>query len=141
MKKKESSEHILDALKAVQAKEGCVTEEAIRKIASEYGRFPSEVYETATFYSMLHVGGRAEHVIEVCLSTCCDAGKAAELVKTLEAELGISCGETTADGKWHLRRCECLGRCDTAPNAMFDGKLITDAKAEDMIAMIGKAGK
>ena len=132
---------ILDVLKAVQAEEGFLADDAIVDIAKAYGIYPSEVYETATFYTMLHVGGKAEHVIEVCGSTCCDAGKAADLVKALEADLGISCGETSQDGKWMLRRCECLGRCDTAPNAMVDGTLVTDATVEGIIECIRKAGK
>lgn len=132
---------LLDALKAAQEKDGCVTEDAIRSIAAEYGIYPSEVYETATFYTMLHVGSKPEHIIEVCGSTCCDAAKAAALVSALEKELGISCGETSEDGKWMLRRCECLGRCDTAPNAMVDGTLVTNATAEGIIECIRKAGK
>lgn len=139
MKYKEGAD-ILDALKEVQAKKGYLSEEDICNVAKEYGRYPSEVYETATFYTMLHVGNKAEHVIEVCGSTCCDAGEAAPLMEALEAELGIKAGETTEDRKWFLRRCECLGRCDTAPNVIFDGELITGAKAEDVIAKI-KAAK
>lgn len=136
-----TAEDILDALKAAQVGKGYLSEEDIIKVAAEYGKYPSEVYETATFYTMLHVGGNAEHVIEICGSTCCDAGNAAELVRALEAELGIKCGSMTEDGKWLLRRCECLGRCDTAPNAMVDGVLLTNAKADDVITMIRKAGK
>lgn len=132
---------ILDALKEAQKAKGYLSDEDICKVAKEYGRYPSEVYETATFYTMLHVGGKAEHVIEVCGSTCCDAGKAAELVAKLEEELGIKCGSMTEDGKWMLRRCECLGRCDTAPNVMVDGKLLTNATAEQVAECIRKAGK
>lgn len=139
MKYKEGAD-ILDALKAAQAKKGYLSEDDICNVAKEYGRYPSEVYETATFYTMLHVGNKAEHVIEVCGSTCCDAGEAAPLMAALEEALGIKAGETTEDGKWSLRRCECLGRCDTAPNVMFDGELIACAKAEDVIAKI-KAAK
>lgn len=141
MDKMNSKADLLDALKAAQAGKGYLSEEDICKVAAEYGRYPSEVYETATFYTMLHVGGKAEHLIEVCGSTCCDAAKAAALVAELEKELGIKCGECTADGKWMLRRCECLGRCDTAPNAMVDGVLVTDATAEGLIECIRKAGK
>ena len=141
MREYKESADILDALKAAQAGKGYLSDEDIKAVAAEYGRYPSEVYETATFYTMLHVGGKAEHVIEVCGSTCCDAGKAADLVKALEADLGISCGETSQDGKWMLRRCECLGRCDTAPNAMVDGTLVTDATVEGIIECIRKAGK
>ncbi len=132
---------ILDVLKAIQAEEGYLSNDANAEAAKAYGMYPSEVYETATFYTMLHVGGKAEHVIEVCGSTCCDVAKAAALVTELEKELGIKCGECTADGKWMLRRCECLGRCDTAPNAMVDGVLVTDATAEGLIECIRKAGK
>lgn len=132
---------ILDALKAAQAGKGYLSEEDICAVAKEYGRYPSEVYETATFYTMLHVGSNAEHVIEVCGSTCCDAAKAADLIAALESELGLRCGECTADGKWMLRRCECLGRCDTAPNAMVDGTLVTDATIDQLRACIRKAGK
>ena len=141
MSKKKERPHILDALKEVQAKDGCVTEDAIRKIAADYGIYPSEVYETATFYSMLHIGNKAEHVIEVCGSTCCDAAGADDLMKKLGEELGISAGETTEDGKWQLRRCECLGRCDTSPNVVIDGELITNADADTVINRIRKAGK
>ena len=141
MQNKKSKADLLDALKAAQEKDGCVTEGAIRRIADEYGIYPSEVYETATFYTMLHVGSKAEHIIEVCGSTCCDAGKAADLVTKLEEELGIKCGSMTEDGKWMLRRCECLGRCDTAPNAMVDGVLFTNATAAQITECIRKAGK
>lgn len=141
MRHNKEAADILDALKAAQEKNGYLSDKDICNIASEYGRYPSEVYETATFYTMLHVGKTAEHIVEVCGSTCCDAAKASALVEALSKELGIGCGETTADGKWMLKRCECLGRCDTAPNAMVDGMLVTDAKADDVIAMIRKAGK
>lgn len=132
---------ILDALKAAQAGKGYLSEEDICAVAKEYGRYPSEVYETATFYTMLHVGSNAEHVIEVCGSTCCDAARAADLIAALESEFGLRCGECTADGKWMLRRCECLGRCDTAPNAIVDGTLVTNATIDQLRACIRKAGK
>lgn len=136
-----SRSSLLDALKSAQEGKGYLSDEDIKAVAAEYGMYPSEVYETATFYTMLHVGKKAEHVIEVCGSTCCDAAKASELVKSLEKELGIKCGKAAEDGKCMLRRCECLGRCDTAPNAMVDGTLVTNAQARDIIAMVRKTGK
>lgn len=139
--KLKSNADILDALKTAQTGKGYLSEEDICKIAKEYGRYPSEVYETATFYTMLHVGGKPEHVIEVCGSTCCDAGGAAAVISAVGKELGIGLGETTKDGKWILRRCECLGRCDTAPNVMIDGELITNASGEDVAERIRKAGR
>ena len=131
---------MLDKLKKAQEIKGYLSDDDIRKVAKEYGKAPSEVYETATFYSMLHVGTKPTHLIEVCGSTCCDAQKASKLMSDLSKELGITSGQISKDGQWMLRRCECLGRCDSAPNAMVDGKLITNAKAEEIVEMIRKAG-
>ncbi|MBO5514313.1 MAG: NAD(P)H-dependent oxidoreductase subunit E [Mogibacterium sp.] len=132
---------ILDVLKAVQAGEGYISEEAIEDIAKAYGKYPSEVYETATFYTMLSVGHKADHMVEVCGSTCCDAGDAKSVMDAIAKELGIGLGEVTEDKKWFFRRCECLGRCDTAPNVVIDGNLITNATAEQVVECIRKAGK
>ena len=132
---------ILDVLKAVQAGEGYLSEDAIADVAKAYGKYPSEVYETATFYTMLSVGHKADHMVEVCGSTCCDAGDAKAVMDAIAKELGIGLGEVTEDGKWFFRRCECLGRCDTAPNVVIDGNLLTNATAEKVVECIRKAGK
>lgn len=132
---------ILDVLKAVQAGEGYLSEDAIAEVARAYGKYPSEVYETATFYTMLSVGHKADHTIEVCGSTCCDAGNAKSVMDAIADELGIGLGEVTADKKWFFRRCECLGRCDTAPNVVIDGDLLTNATADKVVECIRKAGK
>lgn len=132
---------ILDVLKAVQAGEGYLPEDAIAEVARAYGKYPSEVYETATFYTMLSVGHKADHIIEVCGSTCCDASSAKAVMDAIADELGIGLGEVTADKKWFFRRCECLGRCDTAPNVVIDGDLLTNATADKVIECIRKAGK
>lgn len=141
MTEKKTSVDILDALKEAQTKKGYLSEEDIIAVAKEYGRYPSEVYETATFYTMLNVGGKAEHTIEVCGSTCCDAAGAAAIAEAVSKELGIGLGEVTEDKKWSLRRCECLGRCDTAPNVLIDGELLTNATADQVLECIRKAGK
>lgn len=132
---------ILDVLKAIQSGEGYLSDDAIADVAKAYGRYPSEVYETATFYTMLSVGRKTEHMIEVCGSTCCDAGDAKAVMDAVSGELGIAPGEITGDGKWLFRRCECLGRCDTAPNVVIDGNLITNATPEQVIESMRKAGE
>ena len=44
---------LLDALLAVQEQDGYVTEQALAEIAAEVGVSPAELYDTASFYSML----------------------------------------------------------------------------------------
>ncbi len=132
---------LLDVLNAVQEAEGYLSPDALEDVAAAYGRYPSEIYETATFYSMLEVGQRAEHTIGVCGSTCCDTGGAKAVMDAVCGELGIRMGEVTEDRKWFFTRLECLGCCDTAPNVMIDGVLITSATVEKVIEAIRKAGK
>ena len=131
---------LLDVLKAVQDVEGYLSEDAVRKVAAAYGRSPSEIYETATFYSMLRVNKPAEHIIEVCGSTCCDVGGAGSVMEAIQRELGVALGEVTPDGKWFFRRCECLGRCNTAPNVVVDGVISTGVTSEEVREIIRKAG-
>lgn len=131
---------LLDVLKAVQKEKGFLSKEEIAAVAEAYGRSPSEIYETATFYSMLNVVSPGEHILEVCGSTCCDAQGAGEVMQAVKKELGILPGEITEDGKWSFRRCECLGRCDTAPNMVVDGVLYQNVKPGDVKDIIRKAG-
>ncbi|WP_298016481.1 NAD(P)H-dependent oxidoreductase subunit E [uncultured Dysosmobacter sp.] len=130
---------ILDLLREVQKADGVLTEEGIRLVAKVSKKYPSEIFETATFYSMLRVGKKAEHEVAVCGSTCCDAAGAAKILERLSAELHIAVGEVSEDGKWSLTRCECLGRCETSPNVLFDGELLANADADTVVARIREA--
>jgi NADH:ubiquinone oxidoreductase subunit E len=38
----------------------------------------------------------------------------------LEKRLGISAGQTTADGRFSIEEVECLGACDRAPLVMVN---------------------
>jgi formate dehydrogenase subunit gamma len=47
---------------------------------------------------------------------------AMENAARLLAQLGLSAGETTADGRLTIEPVYCLGLCATAPAAMLDGE-------------------
>lgn len=76
---------------------------------------PIEVYEVATFYSMLNLQPVGNCVIEVCQTGPCWLNGAEELLAHFEKKLGIKNGETTADGKFTLKTVECLAACGNAP--------------------------
>jgi NADH-quinone oxidoreductase subunit E len=42
------------------------------------------------------------------------------VIEQLEERLGIAPGETTADSRFTLSTCECLGSCGTAPVVMVN---------------------
>jgi hypothetical protein len=94
---------------------------------------------TATFYDMLHTEPVGRHVVTVCTNIACMLAGAYELLDHAEASLGISVGQTTADGEFTLEEAECLAGCDNAPcvqvNHRFFGPLDPDgfdALTEDL---------
>ena len=48
---------------------------------------------------------------------------AAQVMDELKRKLGISEGETTADGKFFLGALRCLGACSMAPVVMVNGRV------------------
>jgi NADH-quinone oxidoreductase E subunit len=122
-----------------QSQDGWLTCEAMEEIADLVGCTPAEVRGTATFYDMLHTEPVGRHVFSVCTNIACMLAGAYEVLDHAEASLGISVGQTTADGEFTLEEAECLAACDIAPcvqvNHRFFGPLDPDGfdqLAEDL---------
>jgi NADH-quinone oxidoreductase subunit E len=76
---------------------------------------PIRVYEVATFYSMFNLAPVGKHHVRICTTSPCQLRGAMDVVKTCEAALGVTLGETTHDGLFTLAEVECLGACVNAP--------------------------
>ena len=74
-----------------------------------------EVFGVATFYTMFNLQPVGRHHLQVCMTLSCSLMGADRLFKHLEHKLGIGHGETTADGRYTLRRVECLAACGGGP--------------------------
>jgi NADH-quinone oxidoreductase subunit E len=62
-------------------------------------------------------------LIKVCEGTACHVKGGAAISDTIERELGIGHGETTADGLFSLERVACLGCCALAPVIVIDDEI------------------
>src|SRR6202012_1166328 len=76
---------------------------------------PIEVYEVATFYSMLNTKPVGKYLLEVCQTGPCMLNGSDEIIAYIREKLGTNAGETTADGLFTLKPVECLGACGYAP--------------------------
>lgn len=76
---------------------------------------PIEVYEVATFYSMLNTKPVGKYVLEVCQTGPCMLNGSDDIIAYIREKLGIKPGETTSDGLFTLKPVECLGACGYAP--------------------------
>ncbi|GAB6033832.1 NADH-quinone oxidoreductase subunit NuoE family protein [Galenea microaerophila] len=113
---------VMPALRIVQeANGGYLTTELMDEVAEYLDMPPIAVYEVATFYSMYEHHPVGEHKICVCTNISCMLRGADEVVRKLEEKLGISVGEVTPDGKFSIKKVECLGACGGAP-VIMEGK-------------------
>ena len=128
---------LLDALLAAQAQDGYVTEDAIRILAAHVGVSPAQLYDTASFYSMLRFEAPAPVEIRVCRGTACHSCGNGELVAALEAATGLKIGESSR--QYSLGWVECLGQCQDVPNLLINGKLYTNVELDKIPALLGGA--
>ncbi len=104
--------------------------EVQQMISDETGTPLAEIYGVATFYSLFTLYPKGEYKISVCLGTACYVKGSGDVYAELKEELGIDGGECTADGKFSLDACRCIGACGLAPVMMINddvyGKLTKD---------------
>jgi NADH-quinone oxidoreductase subunit E len=129
---------VIAALQAAQHEnEGYLTPEIMDAIAGYLNLPPIQVYEVATFYSMFVTKPVGRHSISVCTNISCMLRGSDEIVAHLEKKLGIETGESTADGKFYLKREEeCLAACCGAPMMMIDHHYyenLTPEKVDEII--------
>ncbi len=126
---------LLDALLALQKDEGYVSPGALAALARHAGVSPAELYDAASFYSMLRFAPPAKKEILVCRGTACHSGGNAELIAALEAATGLKIGESNEE--YRLDWVECLGQCQAAPNMLLNGKLYTNVDPAKIPELLG----
>lgn len=100
---------------AQQSNGGWLSVEWMDYVAGLLQLDPIEVYEVATFYTMLNTRPVGRYVFEVCHTGPCMVRGSDDIIAYIEEKLGIKPGETTADGMFTLKTAECLGACGYAP--------------------------
>lgn len=89
-----------------------------------------KVYGVASFYAQFSLTPKGEYNISVCLGTACYVKGAGDIFDKLSEKLGIGADECTADGKFSLTACRCIGACGLAPvltvNEDVYGRLTVD---------------
>ena len=113
---------VLAALREVQHENGgYLTPSLMDAVADYLDLAPIHVYEVASFYSMLETSPVGRHSVSVCTNISCMLCGADDIVEYIENKLGISTGESTPDGRIHLKREEeCLAACCGGPMMMVD---------------------
>ncbi len=111
---------LLPALWLVQEGRGWIAKEDVAEVARRLGLAAADAEGVLSFYFLFGREPRGRVVIDVCDNVVCQANGAEQLLADLCARLGIRPGETTADGRYTVRRQECIAACHQAPAVQVD---------------------
>lgn len=128
---------VMQALQHAQDIYGYLPKEVQKMVAEGMDATLAEVYGVATFYSQFTLFPKGENKISICLGTACYVKGSGKVFEKLESLLGIKGGECTADGKFSLDACRCIGACGLAPVMMINGDVygrLTEDQLEGIIA-------
>jgi NADH-quinone oxidoreductase subunit E len=99
----------------IQRERGWVDNPGVNFLAKFLDLEVTDIWETATFYSMFNLRPVGRHHIQICKTLSCKIMGEPQITDHICSKLGIHPGETTADGKFTVSLVECLGSCGTAP--------------------------
>ena len=106
---------VMACLQIVQQELGFVSTESEKLVAEYLSMAPIAVHEITTFYNMYNQQPVGKYKFNVCTNLPCQLRDGSKALHHLEHKLGISMGETTADGLFTLQQSECLGACADSP--------------------------
>jgi NADH-quinone oxidoreductase subunit E len=106
---------LIPLLFVVQRERGYIDNPGVNFLAQFLNLEVTDIWETATFYSMFNLRPIGRHHIQICKTLSCKIMGEPEITEHVCSKLGIHPGETTEDGKFSVSLVECLGSCGTAP--------------------------
>ncbi len=111
----------------------------VQTIIAEGLDIPLEkVYGVVTFYAQFSLNPKGKYRISVCLGTACYVKGAGDLFNAFSEKLGIKGGEITADGKFSLDACRCIGACGLAPVLTVNEDVYGNLTVDDVDRILAK---
>ena len=124
---------VMACLSIVQQEQGYVSAESEAVIADYLGMPQIAVHEVTTFYNMYNQQPVGKYKLNVCTNLPCQLRDGQKALRHLEQKLGVSMGETTADGLFTLQQCESLGACADAPVMLVNDRTMCSFMDNDKL--------
>ncbi len=106
---------LIPLLFVVQRERGYLDNPGMNFLAKFLNLEVTDVWETATFYSMFNLHKVGKHHIQICKTLSCKIMGEPQITNYICNKLNVKPGGTTEDGKFTVTLVECLGSCGTAP--------------------------
>ena len=134
---------VMACLSIVQQELGWVSPDS-EKVVAEFLSMPvMAVHEVTTFYNMYNQKPVGKFKLNVCTNLPCQLRGGAQALAHLEHKLGVSVGETTADGLFTLQPSECQGACADAPVLLVNDRhmcsFMSHEKLDQLVDSLKKA--
>ncbi len=97
-----------------------------------------KVYGVVTFYAQFSLNPKGKYRISVCLGTACYVKGSGDIFNKFSEILGIKGGEITADGKFSLDACRCIGACGLAPVLTVNEDVYGNLTVDDVQSILDK---
>jgi NADH-quinone oxidoreductase subunit E len=121
---------LIPILQEIQQREGYLSRPDMQTVARHLGISTAKVFGVASFYNQFRFDAPGLFKVQLCRGTACHVKGSSPLLDSLERELGIRAGQTTADGIFSIEVVACIGACGLAPviavNGEFHGGVTID---------------
>ena len=124
---------VMACLATVQKEVGHISPESEELVANYLGMAPMAVHEVTTFYNMYNQQPVGKYKLNVCTNLPCQLRDGTRALDHLEHKLGVTMGETTADGMFTLQQCECLGACADSPVLLVNDQTMCSFMSNDKL--------
>jgi formate dehydrogenase subunit gamma len=132
---------LLPILHALQETFGYIDGAAEPMIAEALNISRAEVHGVFTFYHDFRSEPAGRHVLKLCRAEACQAAGGDALAARAQTRLGVSFGNTTADGRVTLEPVYCLGLCSVSPSAMIDGRIVGRLDEKKLDALVAETDR
>lgn len=137
---KGNKNELINVLQKTQDIYGYLPEHLVKEISSALDVPLSEVYGVITFYTQFSLVPRATYTIDLCLGTACFVNGADQILQKLSEKLNLKAGELSADGKWMISTCRCIGCCGLAPVIRINDRVYGKVKPEEIDGILKEYG-
>ena len=137
-KHKDDPGAVMPVLQEAQEVYGYLPIEVQKMIAEGLSVPLEEVYGVSTFYSQFSLTPKGQYNISVCLGTACYVKGAGKIIERISEILGIGAEECTADGRFSLTACRCIGACGLAPVMTVNDDVYGRLEIENIDGILAK---
>jgi NADH:ubiquinone oxidoreductase subunit E len=134
----DTADALIPVLSDVNRALGHLSPEALAEVGRRLRAPQSQVHAVATFYTMLSTRPRGRHVVQFCENAPCHVVGGRQVWRALQRALGLTPGETSADGRFTLVTTSCIGACAVGPVVVIDDDVHGNVTPDQVDALLAR---